>query len=73
MYKLKEPAMDHNRYGLDGQPLYPRPGHFDHVTGHPLPTFTIKSDAGHRPLAGPLAAMMVVVGVFLAYMSGLLG
>jgi hypothetical protein len=35
--------MDHDRYGLDGMPIDPRPGHFDHVTGVRLPTFRGKS------------------------------
>lgn len=65
--------MDHNRYGLDGQPLYPRPGHFDHVTGQPLPTFRWGGHSGKYPLTVPLAAMMVVAGAFLAYMSNLFG
>lgn len=65
--------MEHNRYGLDGQPLYPRPGHFDHVTGHPIPTFRAGGPSGKYPLAVPLAAMMVAVGAFLAYMANIFG
>lgn len=44
--------MDHDRYGLDGQPIYPRPGHFDHVTGQQLPTFRGEGQAGRSPLTG---------------------
>lgn len=65
--------MDHNRYGLDGMPLYPRSGHFDHVTGHPIPIFQANGPSGKYPLAVPLAAMMVAVGAFLAYMANLFG
>ena len=65
--------MDHNRYGLDGQPLYPRPGHFDHVTGQPLPTFRGGSPSSNSPLVLPLAAMMIAMGAILAYMANLFG
>jgi len=65
--------MDHNRYGLDGQPLYPRPGHFDHVTGQPLPTFRGRRSSSQSPLALPLAAIMIAMGAFLAYTSDLFG
>lgn len=46
--------MDHNRYGFDGKPLYPRPDHFDHVTGQPLPTFQGGGRSGNYPSALPL-------------------
>ncbi|EZP69618.1 hypothetical protein GGR19_002468 [Croceicoccus naphthovorans] len=69
----RSPAMDHNRYGLDGQPLYPRPGHFDHVTGQPLPTFRGGGRSGNYPLALPLAVIMAALGAFLAYMSNMFG
>ena len=65
--------MDHNRYGLDGQPLYPRPGHFDHVTGQRLPTFQGGRPSSNSPLVLPLAAIMIAMGTFLAYMSNLFG
>ena len=42
--------MGHNRYGLDGQPIYPRSGHFDHVTGQQLPTFRGGGQAGRSLL-----------------------
>ncbi len=65
--------MDHNRYGLDGQPIYPRPGHFDHVTGQPLPTFRGEGKAGNSPYFLPLVAIMLVAGAALAYMSKIFG
>jgi len=65
--------MDHNRYGLDGQPIYPRSGHFDHVTGQPLPTFRGEGRAGSSLLTVPLAVIMVIAGAALAYMSNFFG
>lgn len=65
--------MDHNRYGLDGQPIYPRSGHFDHVTGQQLPTFRDEGQAGRSPLTLPLAVIMAVAGAALAYMSNIFG
>ena len=37
--------MNHDRYGLDGQPIYPRSGHFDHVTGQQLAVFMVIAGA----------------------------
>lgn len=65
--------MDHNRYGFDGKPLYPRPDHFDHVTGQPLPTFQGGGRSGNYPSALPLWVIMAALGAFLAYMSNLFG
>ena len=65
--------MDHDRYGLDGQPIYPRPGHFDHVTGQQLPTFRGGGQAGRSPLTMTLAVFMVIAGAALAYMANVFG
>ena len=65
--------MDYDRYGLDGQPIYPRPGHFDHVTGQQLPTFRGEGQAGRSPLTMTLAAFMVIAGAALAYMANVFG
>ncbi|KHS42321.1 hypothetical protein NJ75_04228 [Novosphingobium subterraneum] len=65
--------MDHDRYGLDGMPIYPRPGHFDHVTGVRLPTFRGKSKTMGRWPAIVLVALMVIVGIALASASHLFG
>ena len=65
--------MDHDRYGLDGHPIYPRPGHFDHVTGQPLPTFGGSKGRAAGPLSIALAVLMCIVAVLLAYMSNLIG
>ena len=65
--------MNHDRYGLDGQPIYPRPGHFDHVTGQQLPTFRGEGQAGRSPLTLPLGVIMVVAGAALAYMANIFG
>lgn len=65
--------MDHNRYGLDGHPIYPRPGHFDHVTGQPLPTFRGGKTEGNRAMVVPLAVLMVLTGLALAYLSNTIG
>lgn len=61
--------MDHNHYGLDGHPIYPRPGHFDHVTGQPFPTFRGDGTGGNRAMVLPLAVLMVLTGLVLAYLS----
>jgi len=65
--------MDHDRYGLDGMPIYPRPGHFDHVTGVRLPTFRGKSKTMGRWPSIVLVALMVIVGIALASSSHILG
>lgn len=65
--------MDHDRYGLDGMPIYPRPGHFDHVTGQPLPTFHGPTDHSSSTLVVPLAALMVLAGLALAYFASTVG
>lgn len=65
--------MDHDRYGLDGHPIHPRPGHFDYVTGQPLPTFEGTNGRSTGPLTIALAVVMCIVAVFLAYMSNLIG
>ena len=65
--------MNHDRYGLDGQPIYPRPGHFDHVTGQQLPTFHGEGQAGRSPLTMTLAVFMVIAGAALAYMANVFG
>lgn len=65
--------MDHDRYGLDEQPIYPRPGHFDHVTGQQLPTFRGEGQAGRSPLTMTLAVFMVIAGAALAYMANVFG
>jgi len=65
--------MDHDRYGLDGMPIYPRPGHFDHVTGQSLHTFTSNDQDGDHTLALPLAIVLVFGTLALAYVAGLLG
>ncbi len=65
--------MDHDRYGLDGQPIYPRPGHFDHVTGQQLPTFRGEGQAGRSPLTMTLAVFMVIAVAALAYMANVFG
>lgn len=65
--------MDHDRYGLDGMPMYPRPGHFDHVTGHQLPTFRGKArDMAKGPKIA-LIALMAVAGIVLAVLSHVFG
>mgnify|MGYP001328549699 FL=1 len=65
--------MDHERYGLDGMPIYPRTGHFDHVTGVRLPTFRGKSKTMGRWPSIVLVALMVIVGIALASSSHLFG
>ena len=65
--------MDHDRYGLDGMPIYPRPGHFDHVTGVRLPTFRGKGKTLGRWPTTVLVVLMVIVGMALASSSHLFG
>lgn len=65
--------MDHDRYGLDGMPIYPRPGHFDHVTGVRLPTFRGKSRSMGRGPTIVLVTLMVIAGTALASFSHLFG
>ena len=65
--------MDHDRYGLDGMPIYPRPGHFDHVTGVRLPTIRGNSKTIGRWPSIVLVALMVIVGIALALSSHLFG
>lgn len=65
--------MDHDRYGLDGMPIYPRPGHFDHVTGYRLPTFRGKSGRLGRGATAVLAILMIGIGIGLAAASNLFG
>lgn len=65
--------MDHDRYGLDGRPIYPRPGHFDHVTGLQLPTFRGKAGSLGRGPTIFLMILMIAVGSGLAYASNLFG
>lgn len=65
--------MDHDRHGLDGMPIYPRPGHFDHVTGYRLPTFRGKPGRLSRGATAVLVIMMIVAGLGLAAASHLFG
>lgn len=65
--------MDNGHYGLDGRPIYPRAGHFDHVTGQPLPTFQSNEPSANAVSVVPLAILMVVAGVGLAFASNLFG
>lgn len=65
--------MDNGHFGLDGRPIYPRAGHFDHVTGQPLPTFQSGERSANPALFVPLAILMVIAGVGLAYASDLFG
>ncbi|MBS0475166.1 MAG: hypothetical protein JSR28_08455 [Proteobacteria bacterium] len=65
--------MDHDHYGLDGRPIYPRPGHFDHVTGLQLPTFRGKSGGYGRGPTIFLVILMIVAGSGLAFASRLFG
>lgn len=65
--------MDHDRYGLDGRPIYPRPGHFDHVTGLQLPTFRGRTGSLGRGATIFLVILMIAVGSGLAYASRLFG
>lgn len=65
--------MDHDRYGLDGMPIYPRQGHFDHVTGVRLPTFRGQGKTLGRWPTTVLVALMVIVGIALASSSYVFG
>ncbi|OYW83144.1 MAG: hypothetical protein B7Z20_12970 [Sphingobium sp. 32-64-5] len=62
-----------NHYGLDGAPMYPRPGHFDHVTGHRLPTSHGKPANSVRAANVVLLVLMIVVGLGLAFAHNLIG
>lgn len=65
--------MDRDQYGLDGKPIYPRAGHFDHVTGLQLPTFHGKSANLGRGPTILLLILMIIAGSGLAYASHLFG
>ena len=65
--------MDHDRYGLDGQPIYPRSGPGGRYGRTKLWPCRLSSQRSGPSLALPLAVIMVVAGAALAYMANIFG
>ena len=76
MYQPEEPAMDHDRYGMDGLPLGCRQANTDPITGLPLPRIP---QAGASTLDGNPYVLPVVLGCMIMFSitfvvaSGILG
>ena len=69
MWGQGRPAMDHDRYGLDGLPISCRPANSDPVTGQLLPRFDASDRDANSGNPHVLALVLISMVAFLVFFA----